>query len=777
MRSCYKAMNTLQLRPITVENTHLNLSFSGMLTALLLLLGICGSIFAPLTVSAELLYPLAAGAGLILFLPLLCRIRFGSQAAFICLCTGFAVSLLKLNLAGGLCSVMNRLSDALGIRLAYNLPRFSASEAALPGALMWIALLLALGCIWLVCTRASFIAWLVSIILLLPGCLFNGFTPSIWNTALICGLVMLRLPSKMLLQRAVRGLFVSLCIVLIFALAFGSVCLTDITSLVPVSAVHDRLVSAVQYWRFGKSAGTALPQGDFSQLGSLNRTDNSMLEITMNRAESLYLRGYVGSDYNGNSWKAAAPEALWDGAELFFWLHRNGFYGETQLSTLSSLIGSAKAAPVEMSIRHTGASRDIIYTPYELIKTGEGLPDPNDVGDICLRRLAVRWPDSYALFSDENLVSQCVTLSRTLFEQETSSADEALNAYLNNESHYNRFVYTHFLDMPETARALMASIFGGQSYENNEHMAYTQAKQIILEWLSNNVEYSESISTLDSDTDFLEDFLLLSGIGYDIHYAAAATIMMRYFGIPARYVEGYLITPDTAAEIQPGSAFTLTEADAHAWTEIYMDGIGWVPFETAPGYQNLMPQEDQLSGTGTSQNQIQNEAQSNAPLTENSLDMTEDFHEDPDEEDIEQKKIFLPVLMLCLIALAALILLIGLTLLLYTCISRVRKCRQLRLKNRKQAVLNLYAYLFELMQRLYNWKDCVAPSGFERTVCADMGADIAAMYMHVMNICRFAAFSGGSITEQDYVFVYNFVMKTRKLVKKRLPQFRKQCRR
>ena len=83
--------------------------------------------------------------------------------------------------------------------------------------------------------------------------------------------------------------------------------------------------------------------------------------------------------------------------------------------------------------------------------------------------------------------------------------------------------------------------------------------------------------------------------------------------------------------------------------------------------------------------------------------------------------------------------------------------------------MSLYAYLFELMQRIYNWPDCVAPSGFERTVYADMGADMAAKYARALEICRRAAFSGDAVAEQDYVFVYNFVMKTRRLAKKRLP--------
>ena len=44
-------------------------------------------------------------------------------------------------------------------------------------------------------------------------------------------------------------------------------------------------------------------------------------------------------------------------------------------------------------------------------------------------------------------------------------------------------------------------------------------------------------------------------------------MMFRYYGIPARYVEGYLITPQMA-----GKTVQVPRSMAHAWVEIYVDG-------------------------------------------------------------------------------------------------------------------------------------------------------------------------------------------------------------
>ena len=54
--------------------------------------------------------------------------------------------------------------------------------------------------------------------------------------------------------------------------------------------------------------------------------------------------------------------------------------------------------------------------------------------------------------------------------------------------------------------------------------------------------------------------------------------MLRYFGVPARYVEGYFLSAAEAASYQPGQSITLTEIHAHAWAEYYLPGVGFVPF-------------------------------------------------------------------------------------------------------------------------------------------------------------------------------------------------------
>jgi hypothetical protein len=54
-------------------------------------------------------------------------------------------------------------------------------------------------------------------------------------------------------------------------------------------------------------------------------------------------------------------------------------------------------------------------------------------------------------------------------------------------------------------------------------------------------------------------------------------VLLRACGIPARYVEGYAIT------VQKGKTATVRELHAHAWTEYYVNGVGWLVLDATPG--------------------------------------------------------------------------------------------------------------------------------------------------------------------------------------------------
>ncbi len=65
--------------------------------------------------------------------------------------------------------------------------------------------------------------------------------------------------------------------------------------------------------------------------------------------------------------------------------------------------------------------------------------------------------------------------------------------------------------------------------------------------------------------------------GYCVHFASAMAVMARTLGIPARVAVGYL----PGQQLANGS-WVIRQDDAHAWPELYFEGIGWVRFEPTP---------------------------------------------------------------------------------------------------------------------------------------------------------------------------------------------------
>jgi transglutaminase-like putative cysteine protease len=74
------------------------------------------------------------------------------------------------------------------------------------------------------------------------------------------------------------------------------------------------------------------------------------------------------------------------------------------------------------------------------------------------------------------------------------------------------------------------------------------------------------------DMDPVDQFLFETRSGFCEHYASAFTFLMRAAGIPARVVTGYL-----GGEVNPVDGYVVVrQSDAHAWSEVWLSGEGWV---------------------------------------------------------------------------------------------------------------------------------------------------------------------------------------------------------
>ena len=133
-----------------------------------------------------------------------------------------------------------------------------------------------------------------------------------------------------------------------------------------------------------------------------------------------------------------------------------------------------------------------------------------------------------------------------------------------------------YLDLPEETRHKAEEIL--VQIGCTEGMDFLSAAQAIQDYVCDSAEYSLQTRRMPADaSDFALWFLENSETGYCIHFATAATVLLRAAGIPARYVEGYMV-PVTAGQRQ-----SVVGGNAHAWVEYYLPGAGWMILESTPG--------------------------------------------------------------------------------------------------------------------------------------------------------------------------------------------------
>ena len=127
---------------------------------------------------------------------------------------------------------------------------------------------------------------------------------------------------------------------------------------------------------------------------------------------------------------------------------------------------------------------------------------------------------------------------------------------------------------------------------------YVQRHQLVMEiidYLCDEEKYTYTLYPTvlgeENTLDGVETFLTKTREGYCVQYASAVVLLLREAGIPARYVEGYIASSlysnrgdDAVARYKTN----VRDSDAHAWVEVWYDGLGWIQYEATPKYYDAM---------------------------------------------------------------------------------------------------------------------------------------------------------------------------------------------
>jgi hypothetical protein len=155
--------------------------------------------------------------------------------------------------------------------------------------------------------------------------------------------------------------------------------------------------------------------------------------------------------------------------------------------------------------------------------------------------------------------------------------------------------------VPEENREALAE-FCDRAQLTGEDDISTAVKKL-EEYYQDNIPYTIRPGITPYQKDFVNYFLQENKRGYCAHFASAATLIFRYLGIPARYVEGYALDAEDISQegtieyeeqyedYYQGTSLidsravvsvNITDANAHAWVEVYDSDLGWQVADVTP---------------------------------------------------------------------------------------------------------------------------------------------------------------------------------------------------
>ena len=412
----------------------------------------------------------------------------------------------------------------------------------------------------------------------------------------------------------------------------------DTTDKYVKNVVQGGLFSLLDRYR----ATGGLAQGRLGGISSVNPDFQTDLVVRMvpNASESVYLKAYTGVSYDRNSFSPASttPDHVnSDGASVFL---REESMAEADDYLAVNGQGLSENYVSKIWISNLDAELYYNYRPYFTIGTthptgsvADGLPEE------LKEKAGAAWPEAFTMLDDKDTIASYGSGKSLQTYEELYIPFETLAYYEPNPDiteEYQKFVYRHYTQFPDSLKDTltdfvtesgMLDAYGKirhrekgearplhpEDEESLERYKELQQQRLLVAgalkgYFLREFRYTMSPGSTPWNRDTVDYFLTEQRRGFCAHYAASATLLLRRMGIPARYIEGYMIS---TADIMDSRAIStdidnwqtnaadvtdrgiveveVTDASAHAWVEIYLDGYGWIPYEFTP------PSEDEAS--------------------------------------------------------------------------------------------------------------------------------------------------------------------------------------
>ena len=296
--------------------------------------------------------------------------------------------------------------------------------------------------------------------------------------------------------------------------------------------------------------------------GNNYRTGETQITVTLldEPGETLYLQGFSGGEYTGGEWEPAddnrifhimAQKMMWQ--EWESWI--SGLYHNLYF-VMTELTAEDPPEPRAAYLQYDRGSDHVIYSPYY-----SGWLNRQDRS---------RAGYGFRYYEQDEIEINWGQAPETLEMTE--------EWYREVQDGYMEEIGDTYTVVPEEILPRLTELCRSHPMETLDEVS-----AFILAALEEYASYTLTPGRAPVNEDIVEYFLFDNHEGYCVHYASAATLMYRLYGIPARYVSGYAVDPSDFEQQEDGTWVAgVTDESAHAWTEFFLEDYGWVPVEVTP---------------------------------------------------------------------------------------------------------------------------------------------------------------------------------------------------
>ncbi|TZE83204.1 transglutaminase TgpA family protein [Calorimonas adulescens] len=310
-------------------------------------------------------------------------------------------------------------------------------------------------------------------------------------------------------------------------------------------------LATVIFKNYTTSTGNVENTQEYVELGGPRNVDENVVMKVIS-PESTYLRGRVYDEYDGKGWHKG--EYRWT------YMDDNGHIKQ----------------PFDDQVSFRSIVQEITkYSPGELIFTS-------------YPPLSIDLNSNSGYYIDEDYEVRSANAGEKSYEV-TSAVPYVDFAKIRASGYDYPAEVKKYLHLPQG----LPSRIGDFTAAITEGMDNPYDKVMAVQNYLRSMKYELNVPKTPPDRDFVDYFLFDLKEGYCTYFATAMTIMLRTQGIPARYVEGYVMP----SEADSGTVYFIRNSMAHAWVEVYFNNFGWMSFDPTPLYNgfNYTPVSTQLN--------------------------------------------------------------------------------------------------------------------------------------------------------------------------------------